>query len=324
MRRSATTAARGPAAWLVLTMLIGLLASIAGCPPKPPPRDPFQPTTVPAEVEDVGVIVDRINANAERMPNDVMLKSFARIQAGIVDEEGKTTDYTGDGRLYFVKPMYFYLTFNHLASTIVKMSSDGQTYWLWYKETKKVYWGKYEHLNKPRLRDMPIQPDQVIAALGLTRLPTSFDRLFGPVFSVPTQRIPHTLNPQVRLTYFRRIEDHGRLDRVYSVSRRPPNLPERILFGDKHGRVGCEATLDHLRPVGVSDDVIEGEGPIMPHKIALRLPQEDGYLILELEGPRLTKIPSKLTPPTWYTRPFADGEAPADWTIIQIDEEYDK
>lgn len=324
MKRPATITPRGMMRWPAWMLLPVVLASMVGCKPKPPARV-IQPLTTQEKVEDVDVIVDRYNANAERMPNDVILKcGFVDIQAGIVDEEGKTTEYTGGGRLYFVKPRYFYLTFGHMASTIAKMSSDGETYWLWYKETKKVYWGKYEHLNKPRLRDMPIQPDQVIAALGLTRLPKSFDRLFGPVFSVPTQPIPHTLNPQYKLTYFRRIEDHGRLDRVYSISRRPPYLAERILFGDKHGHVGCEATLDAFRPVGVSGNVIEGPGPIMPHKIALRLPQEDGYLILELDRPQLSKIPEKLTPPNWYKRPYVDQKPPPDWTIIQIDEEYDK
>jgi hypothetical protein len=172
---------------------------------------------------------------------------------------------------------------------------------------------------------MPIRPDQLIAALGVTRLPSGFGPLHGVWYRVVDARIPHTLHPQYKLGYLRRTDEIATyVERDYSVSQVPPYLVERIVFGDKFGRLTGEATLDDLTEVTVKDKVIEGPGPIMPHRIYLRLADKRNYLSMKLNGPQLTKIPPKLRPPNWWQMPYSDGKAPADWQIIQIDEAYDR
>lgn len=310
---------RGLTASVLVTAVI-----VCGCEPK---RRPM--TSLPApppEPEEVSTVVDRVNANADRMPDDVMLKSsYVEIQAGLIDEDGKETSYEGDGSLYFVKPNYLHLTFKHgLAGRMAEIGSDGERYWLWYKETKKVWWGKYKHLDKPRLRDMPIRPDQLIEALGVTRLPSGFGPLYGAWYRVVEARIQHTLHPQYKLGYLRRTDEIAAyVERDYSVSQVAPFLVERIVFGDKYGRLSGEATLDALAGVTVKDQVTKGPGPMMPHRIYLRLADKRNFLSLKLRGPQLTRIPPKLRPPKWWKMPYSDGKPPPDWQIIQIDEVYD-
>lgn len=311
-----------PHSWLTLGALMVVLWIVAGCirPPKPTPRP------IPEEPASAATVIERYNANADRMPSDVLFSSRLSAEAGFIDEDDQIHHFDGDGRLLLVKPTYLHLEIRHgLGGNMLEIGADGKRYWLYYRQSKKVWWGKFEHLDRAEARDMLIRPDRVIAALGLTQLPVGSGRLFGPCFLVPNRPIPHTLHPQYALSYYWRPEGQTpRLEREYGISRASPFLAERIVFGDKHGRIGCVATLAHLGPVGVRKEVIEGPAPIMPHQIYLRLAKEQNYLSLKLNRPTLREIPPGLRPPNWKPMPYADSKPPADWEIIQIDEAYDR
>lgn len=293
------------------------LLALGGCI-KPPPRRPVvqTPTTQPDSLE---TITERINANAERMPDDVLLQSSdVAIEAGFIDEEGEEHRLVGYGSLRFVKPRYLYLDLKHgLANKMVEIGSDGERYWLWFAKRKTIWWGKHALLDRPGLRDMPIRPDQLIDALGVMPLPVASGALLGPWPQAPRALIPHTLHPQYKLSYFRQCEDGGlRLDRAYSVARVPPHLIERIVFGDAFGQISCEATLAGLEagPVDVRDEVIQGPGPVMPRRLHLRLSKDNNFISLDISRPHLKRIPPRLRPPKWYRM-----QPPDDWQVIQVD-----
>ncbi len=312
-----------PVRFLACCLMVGGVSLLVGAPgcEKPKPRLAPVKIEVPETPAPVKTIVERVNANADRMPEGVLLiSSPVEIWAGYLDEEEKEHRLDGKGLLVFAKPNFLYLDLRHgLSGSIAEIGSDGKRYWAWYKESKTLYWGKWEHLDKPRIRDMPVRPSQLIAALGLTRLPGGTSEFLGPWPRPYDEPIPHTLHPQYRLGYFRLTDDGIRLARDYCISRVPPFLPERIIFGDKQGRVLCEATLTELKPVGVRDNAISGPPPIMPHRLWLRLVDDRNFLRLELQDPQIKPLTKRLQPPDkWYEMRPQPG-----WDVIQVDEEYD-
>ncbi len=300
-----------------LVVGVGVMAGIAGCPepPRPPPAPPLD------EPEPVSAVIAHVNANADRMPPDVLLFSRVDIQAGWFDDDGEEHRLDGGGDLKFVKPRKLLLVIKHdLGGRLAEVGSDGERYWLWYEKDKTLWWCKHEHLDKPRFRDMPIRPDQLIVALGLTRLPSGSGPLWGPWYRATGGRIPHTLNPACRLGYFSRSPDGAvRLDRDYYVSQVSPFLAERIEFRDKFGALACEATLAHLDETGIKNDAIEGPAPFMPYEIWLRLSARRSFLSVKLKAPRIQALPPLIRKRGWWKM-----APPAGTEIIQIDKEYDQ
>ena len=290
--------------------------ALVGCnPPTPAPPPP-----IPPEPEPVATVIKRVNRNADRMPAGVLLTSPVRVEAGLIDKDGKEHHIDGDGWLRFAKPNKLHVEIKHgLGYKLFEIGSDGQRYWVWDKEGKTVWWGKYAHLHEPGVRDMPVRPDQVIAALGLTRLPALSSPLLGPWYQVTDRPLPYTLHPQCKLGYFMMLED-GRLslDREYGISRVSPFLVERIEFRDKYGQVSCVATLARLGEVGVKKDAVEGPGPLMPQRVYLRLAKKSNFLILDVKRPSLKPMTRRLRD-GWY--PF---EPEAGWDVIQIDRSRDE
>jgi len=288
-----------------------VLVALAGCA-KPVPRPP---PVLPEEPEPTQTVVDRFNANAERMPEGVLLYSpRVEVQAGFFDEEGQEHVFDGEGKLLFVKPLRFYLPLKHdLAGNMVEIGSDEQRYWLWFKKRQTIWWGYHKYIDRPHIRQMPIRPDQVMAALGLTPLPSGSGWLRGPLRRVVRYPLPLNL-----LSYWRVDENTARYDREYGLSRVAPFLAERIVFFDELGREGCEATLADLNRVEVQDDVISGPGPIMPHRIWLRWPKSDAYFRMTIRKPTLKPLTGRLGD-KWYAI-----EPPPGWRVVQIDEEYDR
>lgn len=289
-----------------------LLLMAGGCDWRPAPKQVPLPLEEPAPLE---TVVGRFNANAEKMPTGVMLSSQGvRVQAGFFDEEGREHVFDGEGRLLFAKPRMFYLPLQHgLAGNIVEIGSDGERYWLWFKERQTVWWGSYKYIDRPKIREMPIRADQLIEALGLSSLPTGSGWLQGPLIEVVKYPLPHYL-----LSYFRKDDGTLRYDRRYGLSRVSPYLLERIEFFDTHGRQSCEATLRDPRTVDVQDEAIPGEGPTMPYSIWLRWPKSNAYFRMIVNRPRIRPLSERLRK-QWYTM-----NPPTGWRVIQIDEEYDR
>jgi hypothetical protein len=294
--------------------VVGLLATVAlsGCV-KPPVKVP--PAPLPIEPEPVAALVERFNANADRMPEGIRLSSPpVAVQAGYLDDEGREHVFDGDGwPMLFAKPNRFFMKLRSGGFDVAEIGSDGQIYWLWFKERQTVWWGRYKHIDKPRIRDMPIRPDQLIATLGLTRLPegTGWPAL-------PLRKVERYPTPCDLLYYWRVDEGRPRLDREYGLSRRPPYLTERVVFYDELGRIGCEATLAKWGPVEVKEKVISGPGPIMPSEIWLHWPKGNAYFHMSITKPELKPLSEKLRQ-GWYSM-----KPPSGWKVIQIDEEYDR
>jgi hypothetical protein len=298
---------------------VGVVVVLGGCVSPTPPRRTFE---IPAQLEPAEVVIGRVDGNADRMPAQARFSSHLSVEAGFVNEDGSLESFNGDGLLQFAKPTYLYMYLNHgLVRKMLEIGSDGERYWLSFQKRKTIWWGKYKHLDKPLIRDMPIRPDQLIDALGLRRLPEGSPRLLGPVFRVGTQPIPHTLDPQYTLAYsLREPEGWYRFEREYSVSRVPPYLTERIVFGDKEGKIGSEAALGGLAPADSKGDVLKGPPPIVPRRIWLRLIDERNYLSLELRDPQVLAFTPRLHPPAQWPR----LEIPPGWEVIQIDKDYDR
>lgn len=317
MRDGATSRARRAGQPLVPVTCL-LAVTVAGCPP--PRRGPIVPTEPPPEPASLDTIVERYNANADRMPpTALLLTRRVSVQAGYVDDDGKLQEFEGEGELNFVKPGYFYLELKHgmFGTPLAELGSDGRRYWMWYEKQNKLWWGKHEHLDKQEIRDMPIRPDQLVSSLGLTRLPASSPELSGPVLRVDSRPSRNAVYPNYRLIYY--WKNGGRFEREYGLRPVPPYLADWIVFGDKFGRNAYEAILADFSAVGVRDGVVKGDPPLMPHQITLRMSNRS-FLNMRIQQPHIKALTSRLNPPDrWRAM-----RSPAGCEVIQIDEVYDR
>ncbi len=288
-----------------------LLVAACGCVKPPPPP----PVVIPEEPEPTPLLVDRYNANADRLPENVLLTSErVEVEGGYIEDDGSEHVFQGEGKLYFVKPNKLYLILKHdLAGKMVEIGSDGTRYWLWWDKRQTVWWGYHKYIDRPVIREMPIRPDQLIAALGLTPLPSGSGWLKGPLRR--TVRYPM---PEYLLSFWRLDDGVPRYDREYWLSRGTPHLIDRINFFDEFGRESCEATLADLKAPRVEGNVITGPPPLMPHKVWLRWARSKAYFRMTVQRP-LIKSPSARQAKGWYPM-----DPPANWRVVQIDEEYDR
>lgn len=304
------------------TPLVLAAALLAGCTqPKPPPRPAYRPIT--SKPEPLETVVARVNANADRMPAGVQLSASVVVEGGFFDEDGKEHRLDGRGSLTFRKPNDLYVRIKHdLGGVVAEIGSNRERFWLSLYQDKVIRWGRHANLRRTDVRkDLSIRPDQLIAALGLTRLPTPSDGYIGPSYIASGGAAPHTLDPQCVLQYLWPLGDgRVRIDREYSISRVEPFLTTRIVSKDSLGQNSWEATLADLRAVGIEDKVIEPPAPILPHRIHLRLSKEDRFLGLELANARIMPVTSRIRQKGW---PDLDPKAvPKDWQCIQVDAKY--
>jgi hypothetical protein len=269
---------------------------------------------VPEEPEGYQTVIDRFNANADRMPEGVQLVCpHVEVLAGIFDEDGKEETFVATGILRFVKPRKLLLPLEYMSAQIAEIGSDGERYWLWLKQRETVWWGYYKYIDRPRIREMPIRPDQLIETLGLNRLPSGKGWLQGPL-----RRVVRYPLPENELSYWRLDEGSPRYDRIYGLSRTPPFLAERLLFFDESGRESCEARLSDDRSVEVQEQVAPGPSPVLPHRIWLRSSKDNAYLKMTIDKALLRPLTGRLAR-KWY-----DMKPPKGWRVIQIDEQYDR
>jgi hypothetical protein len=302
---------RSTNAWLAVALCMPVLL-IFGCPPKRPP--PSQ-SLIAEEPEPAQTVIDRYNANADRMPEGVQLVGpHVELEAGFLDEDGNEQTFVGEGVLHFVKPRKFHLPLDYMSLRVAEIGSDGERYWLCFNRRETAWWGYYKYIDRPHIREMPIRPDQLIETLGLCRLPSGKGWLQGPLC-----RVVLYPRPEYELSYWRLDEGMPRYDRLYGLSRRPPYLGERLVFFDGLGQESCEATPADFRVVDVQEGAGTSPGPIMPHRIWLRSPKGSAYLKMTITSPRLKPLTGRLASGGWYPM-----NPPKNWRVIQIDEEYDR
>lgn len=147
---------------------------------------------------DAEPIVERYNARTERITS-----LWARASAVIEgeDAEGRDLRERAEGHFQIIPPQQIAMSLGKIGNTNLYFGSDETFYW-WFdmidSERKVATVGRHEHITPAKVDalGLPIDPLNLVDALGITPLPTDMGRIVarpGPdkstaVLSAPTRR----------------------------------------------------------------------------------------------------------------------------------------
>ncbi len=217
------------------------LVALTGCPPRPGRPIQMPPPPLRSLAQNVATVNNNVDGIIETLAGNAI-----GISATIHDD-GSVHHYDLSGKLRFLPPRNLYLDLSHLgAPSAVHIGSNEQRFWVWVKpEQNRLWWGTWADLRPAGISDMPLPPDMILAAMGLSRLPGPGSFLRGPVPQAEDQRY-------YKLLYLTGGSNGLWIEREYWLDRYPPFLPRVILFRQPDGRVRMQARLDDYRPVSNS------------------------------------------------------------------------
>ncbi len=249
-----------PHQWLTFRTAAAIVALLlyAGCTP-PPRLAPLDPLPLDQAVE-------TINDNNRRIIG--VLKAEGRVIARVRTSKDRVRTFDLEGILIYAPPDHLRFTLKHdLGGDQLIVGANDSQYWfhdLTAGEPPKVR--SLDHLVNGRDSEFPVQPRQIIEAIGLSPLP---DGAEPHPMRRPVQRVESEHQQLLLLDY----DDSGapRLEKEYWLARSDPRLVRRIIFRDAMGRVEMESQLSQHQPLG---DI----GPLVPFHITVDWPLE-GSLI---------------------------------------------
>lgn len=261
---------------------LGLMVLVAGCPAPPSKWLPAVPMQ-----QAVGIV----NRNCDRVITGLQALGSAR--GHFVDDKGTRRAFDCDANLLVLAPRHLRLDLTSLGQTQVLFGSNDELYWVHVKPEVDTYWfGRYAKLSDLDLGGIPIRPDMVVESLGINGLPEDTTGTAGPF-----QRI---VGEYQQLLFVRYDPDgQGLIYKEYWLDRREPRLIGRILFRDAMGRVLMRSQLSDYRR-------LEGQGPLIAHRIDVDWPQQDAELHLKV---RRWSVRLELTPDhRAFTAPHQRGK----------------
>ncbi|MFW6132668.1 MAG: hypothetical protein ACOC8F_02135 [Planctomycetota bacterium] len=231
--------------------LAALAGALAGCP-KPCPE-----TAV-----GVDQLIAEHNANAAAVPR---LWARARMRITLRDPQGRTFSWgsasplaTPNGLLLLGKgrnplgPHDFVLVGRELAGVelfrVGSCAAQG-VYYCWYRlgEASAAYWGRHEYAGAPGVDALPIDPNQLLAVLGVCAVPSDLTELPTVALTMQTDPCAYVL------TYVDRRPVSGQIGfrrKVYfRWSDDAPRRPFRVDLISPEGRRVLTARMSDYRPI---------------------------------------------------------------------------
>ncbi|MFW6146329.1 MAG: hypothetical protein ACOC7R_03250 [Planctomycetota bacterium] len=252
---------------LLTGLLTASVASLAGCPR--------------CDVELVGreVLFDAHNTNAEKIP---ALWAIADVEINFA-RAGLFRSYRlPDGRLYFRRrgddplgPHYVMLRGKEIDREVFRLGIDADAglfyYWVNIPGGESLArWGPLAALHTVDGEGIPMDPSQLLNALGVVAWPTDPDAPSQVVLRTPEQRCVYAM-----LTVARRDAWGGwYLARETLIDRRDENRrPYQTMLYDRQGRIAMTADLEAYEPVATPDD--PSTRPEVPTDIRLTWPESE-------------------------------------------------
>lgn len=259
--------------------------------PPPPPR------TLPD-------IVNTIEQNAALL-NQALWSNSVRVKARFDDRDGREHLYTLDGNLLYQRPRGLRLDLRPgVGGTVMGIGSNDAEYWVWIEpELKMMRWGKHQYVGESCAGDIPVQPDRLVASLGVCSLPSASEGLIGPARKYGKQ--------YDILYYMRQRPDVGfRLSREYWVDRSPPYQVALIVFRDDLGRRSMSVAMHNYAQAW------EG-GPMVAREININWPGDDGFFTMWLD--RVTGMTADKVHARAFDRPTTETLPSGVTDVVQVD-----
>ena len=239
--------------WALSACVLGL---VSGCPPQSgPAADPSF-----FEMNEAIAIVESHTSGI-----DFGIQAKGSVHGRFKDPDGRIRRFDLDGNLQFLAPRNLRFNLSALGNSEVLLGSNDEYYWLAIMPETDTYWhGRHDqaHLHDPA--DIPLHPEQMIAALGLVHIPCNTDDT-----DVPVYRVVDDFHQLIFIT--QRHQGRSTIEKEYWLDRYPPHLIRRVQFRDQLGRVFMNAYLDDYRS-------IDGADSIMPYRFRIDWPIDESSI----------------------------------------------
>lgn len=252
-----------------LGSMVSLVLVLTGCPkPSIPPLDPMP----------IEKTVRMVNDNLRGAQTG--LRARGRVTADFTDPDGSRHRRFLDGTLLIIPPHHVRFDMTVLGKTQILLGSNTDTFWFYLRQDAgTMRWGHHDSVKGSMPAGMPIRPDMIIEALGLSRLDPETTGPNGPV-----QRIEQQYQ---QLLYLEHDEvGQGYIEKEYWIERVPDGRPRRIVFRDRIGQAVMQSQLDDYRP-------LFSGGPELPTRVTIEWPLERGGLTFHIAR---WELESRLTP----------------------------
>lgn len=221
-------------------------------PPMPPPG-PILPF-----VDAVAVV----NENISRIGGT--LRAVGSVDGKAQLEDGRRVSFALDGVLFFLQPRSVRFDLKRFGDRKLLIGSNQVHYWYFDSEHDLRWCARHDQPPDSIEHPVPIPPDQIVAALGLSAIPAGRNDDHARIF----QRVEGDYQ---QILFLDLANGPSTLRKEYWLDRRSPRLVRRVIFRDPDGRVEMESTLDDYRPLSES-------GPLLPFDMAARWPANGASL----------------------------------------------
>lgn len=231
--------------------LFGAVAVVlTGCHPRPR-QFPLEPIAMREAIQIV-------NDNTGKVAGTLRASGF--VDGRFVLPDGRKGSYHLDGILFHLAPIYVRFDLKSLGDRKFLFGSNTEHYWYYDKEADAYHCGRHG-VDDELSSDIPIPPEQIVDALGLTPIAIEVS-VIGQ--ARPVQRVVGEY--QQILFIVHDDQNHVRLQKEYWLDRYPPRLVRRVVFRDADGVVEMESKLDNYRRVTPG-------GPSLPYEMAAAWPK---------------------------------------------------
>lgn len=236
------------------------------------------PVLEPLSKEDA---VRLVNNNIARING--ALRATGSVDGHFVSAESRRrVNYSVDGTLFYLSPYYFRFDLKKLGDRQVLFGSNDQYYWAYTKEDNAYVCERMGGADGGA--DVPLRPDQIIEALGLTPIPGG-----GTGAEMRVQ-------PEYQQVLFAGKE--------YWLDRRAPRLVRKVIFRNPGGSVVMSSDLSDYKQLP--------GGPALPHLVNAEWPQRNARLRFDVgrwtaAGDVVPGGPQFVTPPECLRAGSASG-----------------
>jgi len=232
-----------------MVVVVAGFGSLLGCR-GPSPARPLPPLSR-ARAEGI------VNANASRI--DGTLRAIGSVDATVVDAKGARRSFSLDGVLFYLRPSFLRFDLKKFGDRQILLGSNDQQCWVFTKQDGAYRCGGRNGGALPP-QDFPVQPQQLLDALGLAPIT---DSLRGDSIG-RTQRIQE--ESQQILFLVRDESGDVVIEKEYWLDRFAPRLIRNVVFRDENGELEMASHLGDYRELG------EG-GPVLPYLMRARWPR---------------------------------------------------
>jgi len=257
---------RRPRAFVVfhaaLLVFSVLLPAISACGP---PRSSGPVRLAPIPMRDA---IEIVNRNTAKITGT--LRAAGPVDGTYSGPDGRRRNYHLDGTLFYLAPRHFRFDLKRFGDRQMLLGSNEDRFWCYNREDDSYFCGRHDAVEDfPGA--LPARPDQIIDALGLSRISGDDAPPAGGPGSI--QRVVEDYQEIL----FIEEDPAGKLAlrKECWLDRCDLRLIRYVVFRDADGIIEMESKLSDYQPLAPG-------GPMLPHRIEAAWPKDGATMRLNV------------------------------------------